>query len=207
MAASNASQSPMVGLGRRALLVSIVAVLTIAACVLFGWAIRGFLLGTAGLLIAVFLYRISSAVSRRTRLAYWASLSLVGVALLAGISATAWLVQDRVAVQAGELKQDLPRAWAQTKPWLQQSQAGRWFIDDAGAALQAMANYFLQSWMSLASSLGTLLGEIFVVVFIGIFGAANPQIYVRGLMRLVPMAHRRRAREVLQATGWPFWAS
>jgi predicted PurR-regulated permease PerM len=38
-----------------------------------------------------------------------------------------------------------------------------------------------------------------IVVFVGLYVAADPDVYARGLVRLVPMPRRRRAREVLEA--------
>jgi predicted PurR-regulated permease PerM len=52
----------------------------------------------------------------------------------------------------------------------------------------------------LSTTFGVLTNTI-VVVFVGLFAAAEPGPYVNGIVRLVPIPRRDRARAVLQAVG------
>ena len=44
-----------------------------------------------------------------------------------------------------------------------------------------------------------VVANVFVILFIGIYGAAAPQSYVSGVVHLTPQRHRDRAHEVLDA--------
>jgi len=52
------------------------------------------------------------------------------------------------------------------------------------------------SALSLASG---LLGNAIVVVFVGLFAAADPGTYRRGVLALLPRDRRQRAGEILKA--------
>ncbi len=52
-----------------------------------------------------------------------------------------------------------------------------------------------------STTLGVII-EVFVVLFLGVYLAVNPEKYVNGIVRLTPIARRERAREVLYALGY-----
>ena len=45
------------------------------------------------------------------------------------------------------------------------------------------------------------IGEVILVIFVGIYFAADPPIYIAGVLRLVPPRRRLRARQILDAMG------
>jgi predicted PurR-regulated permease PerM len=45
------------------------------------------------------------------------------------------------------------------------------------------------------------IGNVIIILFVGIYFAATPQLYTNGLVRMVPQSKRGRAREVLQELG------
>lgn len=53
-------------------------------------------------------------------------------------------------------------------------------------------------------TLGTTIGigaNVIIVLFIGLYLASDPDVYARGVVRLVPIPNRKRAREVLGVLG------
>ena len=50
------------------------------------------------------------------------------------------------------------------------------------------------------------LGNIVIILATGLYLAASPGLYRRGIVRLVPVQHRDRAREVLGAVGRALWS-
>ena len=100
---------------RRTLIVAAVAAGTVIVLAALWLEIRALLLGFAGVLVAVMLYRLSGIVSRWTRLPYWAALLAVGVGLLAISAGAAWLMADRIAAQVDSLQTQLPKAWEQLR--------------------------------------------------------------------------------------------
>jgi predicted PurR-regulated permease PerM len=50
-----------------------------------------------------------------------------------------------------------------------------------------------------------VIGAILVIVFLGIYFAAEAALYANGLIRLFPVARRRRAGEILHETASALW--
>jgi predicted PurR-regulated permease PerM len=193
---------------RRTLIVAAVAAGTVIVLAALWLEIRALLLGFAGVLVAVMLYRLSCLLSRWTRLPYWAALSAVCVGLLAISAGAAWLMADRIAAQVDSLQTQLPRAWEQLRAYLGGRGWGRWVLQHAQAQWQSASGGgggWLASGASLLGGVGRVSAEFLVVAFVGLFGAMNPQLYVRGFMHLVPPPHRPRARDVLEALGDVLW--
>jgi predicted PurR-regulated permease PerM len=193
---------------RRTLIVAAVAAGTVIVLAALWLEIRALLLGFAGVLVAVMLYRLSGIVSRWTRLPYWAALLAVGVGLLAISAGAAWLMADRIAAQVDSLQTQLPKAWEQLRAYLGGRGWGRWVLQHAQTQWQSASGGgggWLASGASFLGGVGRVSAEFLVVAFVGLFGAMNPQLYVRGFMHLVPPPHRPRAREVLEALGDVLW--
>jgi len=164
------------------------------------------LLGFTGLLIAVFLYSLSQWLHQWTKMPYWLALLVVCLVVLGLLFGAGWLVGARVTEQAAALKEQLPAAWRHARGQMVQSPTGRWLLD----RLQDVGNSFeqqslVQPGLGLISSTGVLLAEVFTVVFVGLFGAISPQIYVRGAMRVVPLARRPLARQLLTESAGILW--
>lgn len=63
-------------------------------------------------------------------------------------------------------------------------------------------------WARIAGVFSTTLGafaSFFAILVIGLYMAISSGLYAEGLIHLVPMAKRARAREVLQAVGQTLW--
>lgn len=181
-------------------------VVALGVGLLLWFQIHLLLLGFAGVLLAVFLYKLSAGLTRWTGMPYWVSLAVVCAGLVGLLVGAGWLVGNRITDQADALKQQLPSAWEQAKGHIRQSAGGRWVLDrvqDAAGSMEQSG--MVKSGLGLLSSSGTIFAEAFTVLFIGLFGAISPQVYVRGLMRLVPLGRRGLARELLTESGGILW--
>jgi predicted PurR-regulated permease PerM len=180
--------------------------LLIAAVLVFWFEVRVLLLGFAGVILGVFLYVPSDWLARRLIARFWLCLLGFGVLLLALLAGCAWLVQSRVSRQVDDLQQQLPTAWGQVRHSLQQHGWGRWLVGQAQDKLESAQQANLAGpGIKVVSHTGAVLAELFVVLFVGLFLAINPQLYVRGSMRLVPRRHRRRARALFTDCGRLIW--
>jgi predicted PurR-regulated permease PerM len=181
------------------------------ALMLIGFAlwfeIRVLLLGFTGLLLAVFLYVISDWFTHRLKLRhYWIALLLTCVLILGVLGSMIWLIEWRVSGQVDKLRASLPAAWARLQVGLDKHSWAGQIVDQARIELEDLPNQgLLGRGMGLLARTGKVFAEIFVVLFVGLFLAINPQLYVRGALRLVPLASRARAREVMTASGWLLW--
>lgn len=156
------------------------------------------LLAFAGVLFAVFLRTLSEALSAHTRIpSGWAL--LIVVVLLAGLmTLAAWKAAPDVAHEVDQLVADAPKLIDQATDSLKSYAWGRWALDQADGAADWLAEprTVRRAALVVSSSIG-LLGTSLVILLVGLFIAIEPSPYRRGILRLVPIAGRAKADELL----------
>ncbi len=166
----------------------------------FLWYARWvFLLAFAGLLFAVFLQTLASWVHRLSRLPYGWSLVVVVALLVAVVILLASLVGVRLANQIGELSQAVPESLTHLRKQIEQSAWGKWIVQQLPPPSQVLSQTNFLSQVSGITS-GALNGVVgvLVVLFVGLYGAAQPDWYRRSFLALFPSRRRGRAEEVLK---------
>lgn len=171
---------------------------------LFVWlSTRVWLLTFAGILLAIFLRALSDPITRFTRLPPSLAVPLVfliivGLGVLAG-----WLVAPRISEQFIELRHRLPQAidtvperldqygWARILPTGREAQQS--ITSEAAPAISKAAHVF-------SNTMQAIVGLV-VVLFVGLYLAADPDPYVSGFVRLFPIGSRKRVREILEKLG------
>lgn len=157
----------------------------------------------AGILLAVFLAGVARKLSADTFLPRSLALLLtligmvgifVGLWTLSGPDITEQL-RDLAALlpSATERLADRVRSGIQQNEWMRRLLDPSQLVSTVPSVLGGVTNVFR----------GTLsvLVNAFIILFIGIYGAVNPQWYVDSTVRLVPPAWRPRAREIIHAIG------
>lgn len=174
----------------------------VAVALLFLWyATPVLLLIFAGILLAVFLHGISDWIAKHTFLSYGWSLTLVVLDLVAIFSVGLSLIAPDIAEQAYQLSRQLAEALQRLKEYFIQYQWGREFLGLINEDLMPSKEFvLLQASNVFSSTLNALIGFI-VILFIGLYGAAQPRLYVDGIVQLVPISKRRRVRTVLHKVG------
>lgn len=170
---------------------------------LFGYAFQVFLLVFAGILITVFFRGLSHYFSQRTGLPEGWSLLVTVLAVFAITTALFWLLAPQVSEQTTKLSEELPRSIENLKDQLQDSNFGSKILDelpDQEAILQNRDKWMSQA-LGLFSTTFGILGDLYVILFIGLFLTAQPKIYKDGIVALVPIKKRARANEVLDTLG------
>lgn len=173
------------------------------ALALFAWALANVLMIVfAGLLLALALRAFVDPLERRTRLSGRVALPLVIAGLLAAVGGAFWIAGAGAVQQMQALRETLPRAWSAFERWLGDYTAGRWLQE-----LWATARP-LDDWGRIADlATGTLnvasgaIGAAVLVVVVGIYLAADPATYRRGLVKLVPKRRRALAERALDASS------
>ncbi len=178
--------------------VEIFAVLLLVLVVWFAGKVL--LVAFGGLLVGVFLYSLANGISRLTPLPYGLSLALIVLLLVALAGLAIWLVGSVLVAQANELAQAVPSSLNKIRRDLEEYEWGRWLLEQSPDLGRALAQGSFPSRITdLASSLFDLLLAIVIMLFIGLYGATEPNVYLNGLVRLVPIDRRDRAREVFSA--------
>ncbi|MBI1299621.1 AI-2E family transporter [bacterium] len=192
---------------RRTLIVVTVTAVALVLLWLLWQALDLVLLIFGGILLAVFLRALSNSLKRFTHLPDKVSLVVVLVLLLALIGGTIWLMGPRLTSQFSQLTQDVDSAAAEVRrallPYSWGQQLLRWLppmeqlIQEAQRGLTSGGIFSRVT--GIASRTLEVLSNIAVVIFVGLFFAFDPGLYMRGLVQLFPHNRRRRIWEVLRA--------
>ena len=181
---------------------------TVVAVGLLLWLAAGTLLMIfAGVLLAVFLCGLTNLVARFTRLPRRWSLAVVCLALLMALGVAGWFTASKLAEQAHQFSKELPEAIKSLRHKLQEYPWGTWVADE----LQQVRSSAEDSEKALSRAAGaasavldSITGAV-VIVFLALFLAFDPELYKQLLVRLVPVARRARAREVVDGAAIALW--
>lgn len=170
----------------------------IAALALALWRTSDVLLmAFGGVLLAVLLDAIAGLLARRTPLGRRFALPVAVLAILAALGLLAWSVGGTLATQFNELLRQLPAALAKLREWLAASGLAQTVLDSFGSVDGT------ESALKLVGAAMTTLAavaNVLLVLVLGIYLAADPGLYRRGLLRLFPAPHRARAAAALDAS-------
>ncbi|HJL17601.1 MAG TPA: AI-2E family transporter [Sandaracinaceae bacterium LLY-WYZ-13_1] len=186
---------------RRVLAWSAVVAVALALIVLLPEAINILFAGFAGLVLGAVLSGLGSLVRRRTGWGRRRSLAVVfsGFAvLLAGFVTWTVLV---TAPQVEALAQDVPEALADLRGMLVELGLGQ-VAGLLAAPAQLLESDSVRSRLFgiFSSGVGAVAG-FFVILFIGIYTAIQPYLYVDAMVRLYPPHRRERIRRVAREVG------
>jgi predicted PurR-regulated permease PerM len=161
------------------------------------------LLVFAGLLLAVGLDGLASYVKAWTRLPHGWALLVVLVLTLAFLAAVATTVGVQFLGQLDRLWERLIEFADWAVGWLLQYELAQQLISNGqqeapvAEAASAIAQHAAATTMAMIGALGSLI----ILLAIAIFAAANPDLYRRGLLTLLPPGRRERMNETLSATA------
>ncbi|MDQ3682191.1 MAG: AI-2E family transporter [Bacteroidota bacterium] len=154
-----------------------------------------FLLILAGALIALFFRGLSGLIQRKTKLNDKLSLAISILGSLLLVALFFWFAGNRIQQQAGELTKTLPQTIDHFKTQLNNSFIGQQVVEKISSQDNtAKASSFIKSFFN--STFG-VLGDIYVVLFIGIFFTVSPKTYVDGFIKLVPTKAKSKTEEVV----------
>lgn len=173
-------------------------VLVAIAALALWYAADVFLLAFAGILLAVFLSALTDWVRPRLHVSRGGAFALVVVVLAALVAGCLWWIAPRLAAQLNQLVKSLPAALTDLQTWLETAPWGRTLVRYAPDLLRSPMSYL----GSIATRSAEAVAGLVVIVVVGLYVGADPELYNRGLERLVPPAHRRRSREVLSEVAY-----
>lgn len=158
-----------------------------------------FLLILAGILIAVFFRAISSLIEKKTKWNSWVCLAISVIGTVLIIIGLFWLIGTEVQSQISQLSETLPTTVKSAKEQLSKHPIGQKIIQtvsspQAPEKATGIASTFFKTTFGI-------LGDIYVVLFLGIFFMASPEQYKKGIVQLVPKSGRRKATIILNNIG------
>ncbi len=157
------------------------------------------LLVFAGILLAVFLGGLTDWVGRLTHLGHGWSLAIVLFVLLLVAAGGIWFLGSDVVGQVDQLIQQLPGSIEALEKNLDKSALGRTVLHQLNRLdTEMITNKALISKATgIFSSTFGILMSFLVVSMTGLYLVVHPQLYRRGIVKLVPISMRPRAQEIL----------
>jgi len=164
------------------------------------WQLADVLLLLFGaIILATALRALAAPLVRHLGLSPRIALLAVVILVAAVIAAFIWLIGDRLGVQFENLKQRLPDALRAVTAWLNTYPGGQSILEIWEGAKQGEVPW--GRLVSAASMTLGALGAVALIIFVGIYLAADPSLYRRGLLRLVPPTYRDAIDEAIDASG------
>lgn len=188
---------------RRVLIVYGIGAVFLFLIALFWYAANVVLLAFASILVAVLLNDASSALEKRLPVSRAPALALVLLLAIGLLALAGSLLAPQVVAQTNQLIADLPAALQRLRDFLESHPPFREVV----RMLPAPERMFKDaaSVMARAGSVFTGLlgglGNIFFILFVAIYLAAQPAVYAKGVIKLLPRGRRGRGREVVEELG------
>lgn len=174
----------------------VTGILTLSVIVIFVLkaAFSVLLIVLAACLIAVFFHGLGDMIERFTKLNHRVSVFIGVLITIAFLSGIFWFMGSTIQAQIAELNSDLPEMIDKAKASLSHSTVGK-------KILESIEGFDDSKIMSTAkgvfnTSFG-VLGDLYIIIFLGIFFTVDPSIYKEGIIKLTPVSGKKDARIVM----------
>lgn len=190
-------------LARRVSLINGLAILFVALAAAVVMAADALLLTFACILFAILLYKLSEIMARRFHMKRKLALTVVVLALAAIVGLGGWAMAPQISEQSSQLAKEVPAAVERLQATVQQHPILKRIaaeLPPPEQIVKQMGNLVPDAGLFFGGLLGAI-GNMVIIIFVGIYFAASPQSYTNGMIRLVPQSKRGRAREVQGELG------
>lgn len=199
---------PQQGIFRRRVLTFIGIGTFVVVLLLTGWVtVNILMLVFFSALIAIIIRSLMRVITSRTQLGEKVAFGIVLVGLVVSIGLLIALLGPQITAQIDELSTQLPQSAEQLQTELGRTQWGQFLLDQlpSEAELDEMVssdqgNLFANIAGAFSRTFGWLTNAV-VVIFIAIYMAFEPHVYINNFIRLFPFDGRKRVREVLNSVG------
>lgn len=186
---------------------ALVAMILVALAVLFLWlTIQVDLVIFAGVLLAICLRRVAERLGRLTGLPVGWTLALTILLIALVLAGIGWFFSQQIASQMEQLSTQLPAAFAKVVTGFRHSGLGRMMSAHLSTGgLKTSPTKVAAGLFGVATNAVEVAAGVIVMLFLGIYFAAEAPRYAAGLVRLAPPARRPRAAEILHETANAVW--
>ena len=158
------------------------------------------LLLLAGALIAVYFHALARLISKYTKWKHGPSMALGIVVTFLLLVGFFWFSGSHIQKQVEQLKETLPATIDNFEQQLNNSALGREILSTIGNedSKQKLSNIFNTFFRSTFG----VLGDLYVVIILGLFFTATPSIYINGILQLFPPKPKSQAKDLVAKLGF-----
>jgi predicted PurR-regulated permease PerM len=176
----------------------VLIVIALTAVALLAWKLRGVLLMLFGAVVVAAIVRaIAEPLGRWTRMPDGFAVGFAAIAMIGLIAGTVWLLGAQISGQARAFAETVPKGFAKIEEWLSalgfRTELHNWQSAVTGG------RGIMSTVSTLATSASNAIANALVVIFGGIFLAAEPRFYRGGAIKLVPEARRATVADAMLA--------
>ena len=152
----------------------------------------------AASIIALYFHGLAGLIERKIKLSHkWSMfLSIAGSFLI--LALLFWLIGSKVQSQVTVISEKLPTMEEQARTELNKYPLGRNFLDQISGQ---NSKKLMTSLKRLFNSTFGILGDIYVILFLSIFITADPSIYKKGIIALIPKNSKEEGEHILMELG------
>lgn len=181
-------------------IVALLAIIILIARVAF----NVLLMVLAGSLIATFFHGLGDMIQRKTKWSRRLAMIISIVGSFAIIGALLWFMGTKIQHQITELSTTLPHTLGTAKAKMASTPLGKKLLEsitgDNSQKLMATAQSFF------STSFG-VIGDMYIILFLGIFFTTNPSLYKNGILILIPADRKEKGEHIinrvsLSLKGW-----
>lgn len=183
-------------------LAAVIVVLVVVGALILWYGRTYFLLAFAGLLMALTLRGAADWLSDKTRAPAWTTLPLLITAITGVIVLLSWLAAPNLVSQIDRMVEVLPQSLEQLEGQLRDYSWGQQLLETVPTdGIWASNPDPLARVTGVFSTTLGFVANVLIILFLGLFIAISPGHYFEGVLKLVPMAWRPRAKDVLAETA------
>lgn len=179
-----------------------VTALTVVVLLTLWYSLDLIFLIFAGILLAIFLRSLCNLISVKTHLSDKISFLLTLILLTAVIVIGISLIAPAVGKQGEKLFIEFSNAWGKIEEKLRVYLEGGPITAESAGLKQWISPSMLSSITGFFSTTFGFFTGFLVFLFIGVFLAFNPEIYISGIIKLIPPRKRPRAKEILDQIAY-----
>ncbi|MBD3232702.1 MAG: AI-2E family transporter [candidate division Zixibacteria bacterium] len=188
---------------KKVLIASSAVILLLLILLIIQQVVQMLLVALAGLLLAVFLNGIAKPFRSKTKLPQALSVTIVVFGLVLLLVVSVWIMGPHIAEQFSSLTERVPTALENIEGGLQESKWGRDLLSrlpEVKEKIPFESEFIWGITGVFSTALGTIT-SLLVILFIGLYCAADPDLYINNFIKMIPKEKRKRAREVITAMG------
>ncbi len=151
-------------------------------------------------LIALIFFNLARWIVDRTGLNFGLALAVSVVGILTALTGAFWFFGNSLSNEFAELAQRLPQAWEVFRARFAETPIGAEFFRRAGDLVPS-GQTIVGFATGLVTSLGTIVSALAIVIVGGIYLAAQPRLYGKGVIMLTPHAARGKMTRTFMAVA------
>ncbi len=169
--------------------------LAIIAILILRVAFNILLMALAGVLIAVYFHGLADLITRKIKMSRKLALAISIIVTILLFSFICWFVGSRVQHQVAELSNTLPQTIKLVQSKISKTPVGEKIIEyTSGNNSQKL---FDTATTFFSTSFG-IIGDLYIILFLGIFFTADPSLYKNGIVFLFPAEKKSTGRIILK---------